>query len=320
MLKLYSKALNSKTLKEIDETAQELRNYLLTVQRTHFARDKPHFSKTYPTMVINQFTIGKHCLGIEPIRTPTSTLIYVLFSTLYNIDETTKDDRSFYLTSLTINFFAPSNIIPRLLRSLSVPESQIPDFHLIALSGIQVYSYQHIFKTINANMLDLFSRYVSVTLLNFLQRTIILKSRKINSYLLRMMISLGTSLALATLNQKIATVGIPQLIADSIEAFLNFYVGDAEMERLPDDLDMDVPTSIQCVICRGLLVQPVVVSNNFYCKECLERWMKDNDLDPMTGLPINHDEIKRNIPMEQLVKNYYDLKMKEYENQTESTN
>ena len=317
MLKLYSKALSAKTYKEIDETAQELRNYLLSVQRTHFARDKPHFSNTYPTMVINQNTIGKFSLGIEPMRTPTSTLFYVLTSALYNIDETTKDDRSFFLTSLTINFFAPSNIIPKLLRAFSVPESKIPDFHLIALSGIQVYSYQHIFKTINANVFDLISRYVSVTLINFMQRYAIVQTRNIRSPIIKMAIVFITNFVTATLIQKISTVGIPQLITDTVEAFLNLYIGEAEMDRLPDDLDMDIPSSIQCIICRGLLVQPVVVSNNFYCKECLDRWMKDNDLDPMTGLPINHEEIKRNIPMEQLVKTYYDLKMKEI-NQTQT--
>ena len=312
MLKLYSKAISAKTEKEIDETAQEIRNYLLSVQRTHFARDKPHFSLTYPTMLVNQNTIAFHSVGKTHTPNATAALLYILVSTLYNTTETTKDDRSFFLASLTINFFFPTTIVPSILKSLSVPESKIPNFSLVALSGIQVFSYQHIFKTINSNSLDLISRYVSVTVINFLQRFIIEKTRNLNQFL-RLIINFSVQLITASLVQKISTVGIMQLITDTVESVLNFYIEEEEMERLPDDVDFEIPSSIECNICHSLLVKPVVVSNNFYCKECMDMWLRERDLDPMSGLPINHDEIKRNIPMEKLVKNYYNIIVKKLE-------
>lgn len=311
MLKLYSKAFKAKTIPEIDSVAQEIHDHLLSSQLSHFERIHSHFSSTILPSTLNQLSVNYWINGKNHNISAEGYLLYVLSSSIYLMRKiNSNEDKKFFISSLTFYIFSQPSYLHKLISSIPYVNEHATAAATVFSSMVQVYSNQAAFKSVTSGFLDAVSRHLLVSGLNFLYIGLRNKTRNLPSYL-RLPINICMSMAFGHVNEKISTIGVKQYAVDIVDNIIGFFVKRTKIDRLPIDCNVEIPDSMKCEICHDLLVEPISVESQcFVCKECLDEWLKISDTNPKSGLPLKKDEIRRNIPMEFLVKNFYDIATK----------
>jgi hypothetical protein len=305
MLKLYSKALKAKTVQEIDSIAQQIHGHLLSTHRSLFERNYTHFSSTLIQSVINQYTVNYWVGGVDHTISSEGFLIYVLASTVFLIFNETNEDREFFMMSLSLYVFSKPSFIDMTIKSFPYVGKHARTAKTVAISMAQVLWNQRMFKSVTHSALDTISRHVTVAAVNFLYIFMRRKTKKWPFYI-RLPLNFAMSLVFGRANEKVSTIGVKQFLTNEVYSVANFFIKEKKTEKLP--ISVEIPDSLRCEICHDLLVAPrTVESHYFVCKECIDDWLQYSNMNPKSGLPLNKGEIKRNVPMEVLIKKFYDI-------------
>lgn len=89
---------------------------------------------------------------------------------------------------------------------------------------------------------------------------------------------------------------------------------DGMMPHNPEELpiDADTPQCLECAICHELLNDPVEVSSSFFCRGCLERWMRSSTIHPYTGEEMSWVQVNEAMLMNYVSRKFHTVFMREY--------
>lgn len=307
MLTLYRKALNAKTEKDILDVSSLIRNYYISNQNSIFKRNAPSFYYTRFPTAVTSLSILKMANRSEPIehlliRDTFYPLFIVL--TIPNIAEN-QNDTKHYLSAITLYFFGNLHFLDQYFYNLGIKSSLIPSIKLASLSVLQSYAYMNMTKAVVPNKYNKILRVSSVIGLNFLSNYLHGLFLKHTNVFATDLLDAAVSFAVGPLSYKISTEGFSWISNELYRLFAKLTLRAPVVPEVPPDVR--IPEQLQCLICRSLLRDPTLVGCNFYCKECINTWLSDSNLDPANGLPTSMRTARATPTMKHLCYQYYKL-------------
>jgi hypothetical protein len=148
------------------------------------------------------------------------------------------------------------------------------------------------FHTVHAALVNVIARYVPFIPKGFISLAISYKTSEVMHEFMRS----GFEAGVFCLFEKILSL---------------FRLFESEIEEPP--LDFVAPQCLTCNICHELLVDPVEVLGFFFCKGCLETWLRAQPagIHPVTGELIQPGTISRPAVLNIVARNYQRMCRKE---------
>lgn len=305
MLSTFTKIYFNKDQQVLEKIANEIcdsaRNSTNKLRKKKFKTFGSSFFQTVcDTHIFLVNTIG-------PMKTP-SFWSEALSSGLFFYNLVSDELEETYRT-LTMNLLTQFNFVHRIndvTLSLGVKPSLVPFTCATIYSGYQVLVLRcaHGFHT--TSLVDFATSTLAIAGIHacstFVARFI---SKKL-PFLPYMVYCFPLAYASTYLVQRIGIYGIPSAWNYLQESFLDFVIKmtNKHKERPEIPLDVEIPTQLQCAICRDLLFDPVESLGFFFCSGCLNEWMKKSHTHPVTGEQISNENINKSIEMSAVVSAY----------------
>lgn len=296
-----------KTEDEILDEARKLKSQIVLRKNDLYRRDADFNFIAFPSMM-NTMTVMNGARNFVMTEHPFFQPFYIL-PILYGYQYCCyfQNDLENNIYSTTALFFTDVRRFDQILTNFHVPERFFHPIKLTSLSLIQAYYYFHISKAQTTSNFEKILKYALIVGNNFICDAINEKVASNHSIYIHIPVKILTSALFGSINFILASKSFP-----AIKQSIRTYIGKMlffkdKIEEFPENLD--VPEELQCTICRSLLNNPMILGCNFYCKDCINHWLNENEVDPADGLPATKRSLYPSPEMKHFCCQYYKLKI-----------
>lgn len=295
MLSLYRKFVMSNDTAALERLAEDVSTYYRKSARRDidsFRRDRkgPQFVGEIFGILINAYgnaiTIGRSDVIVTALSMPLITVIH---------------PQNVHIPQLIFSFISMlpvGNMGARVLRYLGVPDAHV---NAVVLGLFSIYyvvqqNYKQR-KNYTPRPLEVLPRaaitFGTLRLAHAFQKVV-----SARTHVHQLIVLTALSFLIRGFLENVANIGplnmVSQLVQNTISHMFHRKFG--ELEPLP--FDIEVPEPLMCHICHDLLNEPKESLGFFFCRNCLDEWLRHSELHPYTGLPIDRSKTEQSMIME----------------------
>jgi hypothetical protein len=190
------------------------------------------------------------------------------------------------------------------LRHANVPERFHDPAVVLSYSLFQVFSIRLSHGRKKMSVIDIGRQTLVVGLLHVLSRRLV---TAVHSYLFFVpdwVISTYIAFKTAAFIQRLVRFGVLDSLEWFIEGFLHtFTFLEKKLDQLPPGYP--VPQSLTCMICLGMVRDPVELLGYFFCGACLEKWFSEGKLvHPCTNEAVSKEVMAHSYVLHRIARKY----------------
>lgn len=266
----------------------------------------------------------KHIITLESSSNQTSvdTAIFLAFSISkprpvvfwrealsYVIPLIYRESNEILYRTLIMNIFSKIDFVDhlgKLFKYMGVNHKLVPFSIAAAFAGYQVLSLRLTHGFHSKSIVDFATSTLAIAGIHTASIAAARYAHSKVPFLLPSIICYPISYSTNFIVQRIGIYGVPNAWKHLTETAIAYYIKykSPSSVRPQIPLDVDIPTQLQCAICRDLLYDPVESLGFFFCHSCLTEWVNRAHTHPVTGEPLSAENINRSLEMNAVVGEY----------------
>jgi hypothetical protein len=291
MLRLYARVLFTESLPALEQIADEISElYKRRNVRYRKKNKKSFYFSTTLTVVESQGILS----NILNHHNRPSAFHNFAFSLIVPFFVTFQEERVMKIRTVFSSLIQTLPLTEKLisfLRFLKVPEQFLDPAVVFVYSLYQVQSIRFSHGHKSLNLFEVGRKTFLTAFCHVICRKLTTELHKYVWFIPDWMISTYIAFKTAGFIQRLVRYGVRDSLEWLFEGMLHtFMFLEKKLEDLPPEYS--VPSSLTCVICHGIVKDPVECLGHFFCSLCLDEWFSKGNLrHPVTSEIISKEVV-----------------------------